>query len=110
MNHLTATILAAGAYVISTTTAGAFELGGLRVPDWMDKYLFWLLVLQLPFWLGLILTKPSHVPLNQMYKGGMGLVPNFFLRVVQLLFFSMMAMFFFGMALVRYPEWQSLLN
>lgn len=110
MKYATTVVFATTAYVLSIKSAAAFDIGFLRVPDWMDQYLFWLLVLQLPFWLGLLLTKPGHIPFNQMYKSRMGIVPTFFLLIVQVLFFSTMALFFVGMALVRTPEWQSLLN
>jgi hypothetical protein len=78
--------------------------GFIRVPDWMDKYLIGLLLLQLPFWFGLIVTKPHDVPFNEMYRMKAGPVATFFFRITQVLFLSMMALFFVGMGLIRATE------
>jgi hypothetical protein len=89
---------------LSLTDAHAFNWGFARVPDWMDKYLLGLLLLQLPFWLALMATKPRGVPINQMSKMNAGRVANFFRRVTIVLFASTMALFFVGMGLIRWAE------
>ncbi len=104
MSHINVPAFVALALALAPAEAQAFNYGFIRVPDWMDRYLVALLVLQLPFWLGLVVTKPRGVPFNQLYRTQMGRVPTFFLRVTQILFVSMMTMFFLGMGLRRAAE------
>jgi hypothetical protein len=89
---------------LSPTDAHAFNYGFIRVPDWMDKYLIGLLLLQLPFWFGLMVTKPRDVPFNEMYRMKAAPVPTFFLRITQVLFLLLMVLFFVGMGLIRAAE------
>jgi hypothetical protein len=83
---------------LSPTDAHAFNYGFIRVPDWMDKYLIGLLLLQLPFWLA------RDVPFNEMHRMKAGPIPTFFLRITQVLFLLLMVLFFVGMGLIRAAE------
>ena len=63
-----------------------------------------MLLLQLPFWFGLIVTKPRDVSFNEMYRMKAGPVATSFSRITRVLFLSLMALFFVGMGLIRAAE------
>ena len=91
--------------VISTNQAFAFTLTRrIRVPDWMDPYMAMFLVGTLFGYLGLLVTKPRGVPVNQLSRIKTSPLVNF-LRVFTLTMLMMfMAMLFAGMALRRHAE------
>ncbi|APO73463.1 hypothetical protein AM571_CH00615 [Rhizobium etli 8C-3] len=79
----------------------AFARGRLhiRVPDWMEPYMAMFLVFTFFGWLGLLVTKPRGVPVNQLSRIKTSPLVNF-LRVFTLTMFMMfMVMLFAGMVL-----------
>ncbi len=70
--------------------AGAFEIGPVSVPGWMDYYLLLLLLLAVPVWGLVMLTKPRGVRLFALASVTGGRLAKFFYRVLKgiLLLFS----------------------
>lgn len=90
--------------LFSANQAFAFNLGRLRVPDWMDPYFAEILVAFSISYLGLMVTKPRGVPFKQLSQVQISPLANFF-RVFCLIMVWMFAlMFFAGMLLRRYAE------
>lgn len=89
--------------LLSANQAFAFTLTRrIRVPDWMDPYMAMFLVFTFFGWLGLLVTKPRGVPVNQLYRIKTSPLVNF-IRVFTLTMLSMfMAMLFAGMFLRRF--------
>ena len=88
----------------TTTHAYAFNFGFVRVPDWMDTYIYSLIALLIPFWLATYFTKPDDVPFNQLYRTKVGPVPTVFYYITYVLLVATMVLFFTGMGLIRYTE------
>ncbi len=101
MNVIKLLFLSGIIFSATTTNAFAFNFGFVRVPDWMDNYLIGLFLVQLPFWIGILVTKPVGVPFSQLYRTKMEPLPNFLFRASQILFFVLLAAVFVGMGLAR---------
>jgi hypothetical protein len=89
---------------LTTNNASAFNFGFVRAPDWMDQYFGYLLLLSFVFWILTILTKPTDVPFNQLYRTKVALAPTIFHRAMAASYLLFMVLVFVGMGLARYSE------
>ncbi|WP_208353826.1 hypothetical protein [Pseudaestuariivita rosea] len=94
-------LLAGAGLIVMTNGAYAYDFGFVRAPDWMDPYVLGLLLLQIPFFLGLMVTKPSSVPFNQLYRADLPPMARFFHRAWGAIFVVFMIFVFVGMGLAR---------
>lgn len=88
----------------SSTQAFAFNFGFVRVPNWMDGYIGGLVLASLAAYLGLVLTKPAGVPVNQLHRVTISPLANVFRFALLISFMALMGMVFAGMGLQRYAE------
>lgn len=88
----------------STSHAHAFNFGFVRVPDWMDSYIAWLVIITIVSMAGLTVTKPRGVPLNQLPNVEISPIANVFRYVALIAFSILMVLVFVGMGLRRYAE------
>ena len=79
----------------------AADFGRVRWPDWMDGYIL-LAAASVGFGLLMVfLTKPSGLSIGEARTARIGVVPRIFFVVLQLSFFGMMGLIFYGMYLAR---------
>lgn len=91
--------------LLSANQAFAFSLTRrISVPDWMDPYMAIFLVGALFGYLGLVVTKPRGVPVNQLSRVKISPLANFFRVFFGSMFLTFVAMLFVGMALQRFAE------
>lgn len=90
--------------LMSQGSASAFNFGFVRVPDWMDSYIGWLLVAVGVSWVGLLFTKPKGVPFNQLPNVRISPIANFFRLVTAASGLLVIVLLFVGMGLRRYAE------
>lgn len=79
----------------------AFDLGFVRAPDWMDKYLLVLLIIYGVFWTTLLFVKPRGIPVRELYGVNKSFITKFCLFVSASAFILFMIMLFIGMGLAR---------
>ncbi|MEM7212971.1 MAG: hypothetical protein AAF479_13950 [Pseudomonadota bacterium] len=84
--------------------AHAFNLGFVRVPDWMDKWFLVLVPVTVIFWLLTLVSKPSGVPFNKLYRRPLTGFNRACYNGLLMVFIVTMAMLFLGMGLRRAVE------
>ncbi|MFZ5476640.1 MAG: hypothetical protein ACOZNI_07680 [Myxococcota bacterium] len=84
-----------------TSRAHAYDFGFVRAPDWMDPYVFGLLVAFLVVWGVAVAARPPGVAVNRMYDTPMPPFPTWAWRLSLVLFVALMTMVFVGMGLAR---------
>lgn len=83
------------------SSAQAYNFGLVRAPDWMDVYVLGVLVLLVPFWIGTYVTKPKHVPFNQLYRTKLEPLNAFFYITTLVVLIVLLVLVFVGMTLAR---------
>ncbi len=101
---ISALLLAAAMLPVAAPHANAFNWGFMRAPDWMDPYFVALIVVQVPFWVGLAFTKPAHVAWDELYRAELPPLASFFHYSAATLYIALMVLFFAGMGLARMSE------
>ncbi|KAE9627582.1 hypothetical protein GP644_18540 [Parasedimentitalea maritima] len=91
-------------FVLLPNSAAAFNFGFVRVPDYLDPFFIALLIAALPSWICVVLTKPKHVPLNELTNTKLEPVPRAYFRILQLIIIAFLSLLFVGMGLARYAE------
>lgn len=104
MNILRASTLVVTALLSTMNQAFAFNFGFVRVPDWMDSYIAGLMIAALFSYLGLAVTKPRGIPVNQLSRVKVSPLANFFRIILLISFALLMLMLFAGMGLRRFAE------
>ncbi len=90
--------------LIVPNRAAAFNFGFVRVPDWMDPIFVFLLLVMVPTWVAVKLTKPHNVPFNELYRTKMDRLPTIYFRMLQLFVGILLVLLFLGMGLRRMAE------
>ncbi|MEO9875162.1 MAG: hypothetical protein ABJM26_20695 [Anderseniella sp.] len=104
MNFVKAAVFSAALIFSSSGQALAFNFGFVRVPDWMDTYIVWLVAATLVSMIGLSLTKPGGVPMNQLSNVQISPMANVFRVCMLIAFVVLMTLVFVGMGMRRYAE------
>jgi hypothetical protein len=104
MKYVRSIFLSTALVLISVNHAFAFNLGFVRVPEWMDSYIGWLFAATCVGFVGLAVTKPRGVPFNQLPNTKISPLANFFRFGTLITFAILMLMMFVGMGLRRFAE------
>ena len=79
----------------------AADFGRVRWPDWMDGYILLGAASTGFAFLLVLLTKPRDLSISEARTAPIGAVPRVFFLILQLSFFAMMGLIFYGMYLAR---------
>jgi len=93
----------ATALVLTANSAWAYNFGFVRAPDWMDPYMLFLLIIQVPFWIALAITKPKSISFSTIFQrqSELSRTALYYYRICQILGGVFLVLAFVGMGLAR---------
>ncbi|MBM7068018.1 hypothetical protein [Actibacterium sp. 188UL27-1] len=92
--------------MMTANTSYAFDYGFVRAPDYMDQLFGFLLLIMIPFLIGLLLSKPKDLPFSDLYEKRHLLSPlaNAYRIGFGIVFMIFFAALMIGMGLQRMAE------